>query len=469
MKDQSSAISTFADASPVPFWLDDPARPEALPQLRGAARADLAIVGGGFTGLWAAIEAKERDPGRDVVLLEGGRIGSGASGRNGGFVSASLTHGLPNGIRRFPDEIEELERQAQESFVGFRDALGRYGIDAQWEETAMAFLARQPHQAAWFPEAVKTQARFGQAAEVLDREGAQTIVRSPVYVGALMMKGTGHALVHPAKLAWGLRDAALGLGVRIHEGTPVRAIEDEGASGLVLRTGGGELRAERAVLGTNAFPALVGAIRRRIVPVYDHVLMTEPLSAAQREAIGWHGREGLGDAQNRFHYFRLSADDRILWGGYDASYHFGSATRRSFELDDAVHGRLATNFFATFPQLEGVRFTHRWGGVIDSSSRFTVTFGTAFDGRLAYAVGYTGLGVGSTRFGARTALDLADGLETERTSLRFVREASLPFPPEPVRWLGIRATIRAYDRQDRTGREGLWLKLLDTVGLGFQS
>jgi len=107
--------------------------------------------------------------------------------------------------------------------------------------------------------------------------------------------------------------------------------------------------------------------------------------------------------------------------------------------------------------------------VIDSSSRFTVTFGTAFDGRLAYAVGYTGLGVGSTRFGARTALDLADGLETERTSLRFVREASLPFPPEPVRWLGIRATIRAYDRQDRTGREGLWLKLLDTVGLGFQS
>jgi glycine/D-amino acid oxidase-like deaminating enzyme len=295
----------------------------------------------------------------------------------------------------------------------------------------------------------------------------QRLLRSPVYIGGLVRYGT-NALVHPAKLVWGLRDAALGLGVRIFEGSPVRAIEAEG-TGLRLTARDGSVHAKGLVLATNAYPPLVRQVRCRVVPVYDHVLMTEPLSAEQRASIGWSGREGLGDAANRFHYFRLSADDRILWGGYDATYHFGSSVRRRFEQDDDVHERLAHNFLDTFPQLEGIRFTHRWGGVIDSSSRFSVFFGTSHGGRLAYAVGYTGLGVGATRFGARTALDLLDGLETERTALRFVRERPLPFPPEPARWLGIRAVIRAYDREDRTGERGAWLRLLDRIGLGFQS
>ena len=439
-----------------------------MPPLSGEVRADLAIVGGGFTGLWAAVEAKERDPGREVVLLEGGRIGWAASGRNGGFLSATLTHGLENGLARFPGEIAELERQAAENFRGIRAAIERYGIDAEWEERSMALLARRLHQAARFPEAAEMQARFGHEAEVLDGEAVRRILRSPVYIGALVMHA-GLALVHPAKLAWGLRDAALGLGVRIFEGTPVRSIAEEGRDGLRLSTDGGSVRTERAVLGTNAFPPLVRAIHRHVVPVYDHALMSEPLSEEQRAAIGWRGREGLADAANRFHYFRLSADDRILWGGYDATYHFGNGIRQRFEQDDEVHARLARNFFETFPALQGIRFTHRWGGVIDTCSRFSVMFGTSHGGRLAYAVGYTGLGVGASRFGARTALDLVDGLTTERTSLEMVRRRPMPYPPEPARWLGIRATVRAFDRADRTGRNGPWLKLLDRLGLGFQS
>ena len=443
-------------------------RPEALPTLSGEVRSDLAIVGGGFTGLWTAVEAKERDPGREVVLLEGGRIGWAASGRNGGFLSATLTHGLENGLARFPTEIGELERQGAENSRGIREAIERYGIDAEWEERPMAVLARLPHQAARFPAAAATQARFGQRAEVLDCEAVQRILRSPVYVGALVMYG-GLALVHPAKLAWGLRDAALRLGVRIFEQTPVRSIAEEGRDGLRLSADGASVRAERVVLGTNAFPPLARAIRRCVVPVYDHALMTEPLSGGQRAAIGWRGREGLADSANRFHYFRLSADDRILWGGYDATYHFGSGMQPRFEQDDEVHARLARNFFRTFPALRDVRFTHRWGGVIDTCSRFSVMFGTAHRGRLAYAVGYTGLGVGASRFGARTALDLVDDLVTERTSLELVRKRPLPYPPEPARWLGIRGTVRAFDRADRTGRDGPWLKLLDRLGLGFQS
>ncbi len=465
MADLASAL---ADAVPLSSWLDDPARPDPQEPLSGDVRADLAIVGGGFTGLWAAIEAKERDPGREVTLLEGGRVGWAASGRNGGFVSSLLTHGLENGLRRFPDEMEELERQGLENFRGLRDAIERYGIDARFEDVPMVLLARRPHELEWFADAVETQRRFGHEAEVLDLEGAQGVLRSPVYLGALRLGGEGHALVDPARLAWGLRDAALALGVRIHEGSPVRGIAEEGL-GLRLRTDRCSVLAERVVLATNAFPPLQRRLGRYIVPVYDHVLMTEPLSAEQRKAIGWQGREGLADASNRFHYFRLSADDRILWGGFDATYHFGNGIRRSFEQDEEVHTRLARNFFETFPALDGIRFTHRWGGVIDTCSRYTVFFDTAFGGRLASAVGYTGLGLAATRFGARTALDLLDGLDTERTRLEMVRRKPLPFPPEPIRWAGIRRTIRSYERLDRTGREDRWLRMLDRLGLGFQS
>ncbi|GIV00411.1 MAG: oxidoreductase [Actinomycetota bacterium] len=459
---------TFADARPIPFWLDDPRRPAPLDPLRANVRADLVIVGAGFTGLWAAIEAKERDPGREVAVVEGGRVGWGASGRNGGFVASSLTHGLENGIRRFPEEIAELERQGLENFEGLVAAIGRYGIAAELEARPVVLLARRPHEEDWFEEAASTHRSFGYDAEVLDAEAAQGVLRSPVYRAALRIGGKGHALVNPARLAWGLRETALGLGVRIFERSPVVAIEREGA-GVVVRARSGAVRADRAILATNGFPPLLARIRAWVVPVYDHVLMTEPLSAEQRRAIGWDGREGLSDAANRFHYFRLSADDRILWGGYDATYHFGGRTARRFELDDAVHLRLARHFFETFPQLEGIRFTHRWGGIIDTCSRYSVFFGTALGGRVAYAVGYTGLGVGATRFGARTALDLVDGLESERTALRFVRSKPVPFPPEPLRYLGIRWTIRAYDRLDATGRRGAWLGLLDRLGLGFQS
>jgi len=218
------------------------------------------------------------------------------------------------------------------------------------------------------------------------------------------------------------------------------------------------------------------------------VLMTEPLDAGQRGAIGWERRRGVGDAANLFHYYRLTRDDRnlhpttspaplatprgprILWGGYDAVYHFGSRIARDLEQSDATHGLLAEHFFTTFPQLEGLRFTHRWGGVIDTCTRFSPFFGTAYDGRVAYALGYTGLGVAATRFGAEVMLDLLSGEETERTRLRMVREKPLPFPPEPVRWAGIQLTRHSMERADHNGgRQNVWLRAMDRLGLGFDS
>jgi glycine/D-amino acid oxidase-like deaminating enzyme len=239
---------------------------------------------------------------------------------------------------------------------------------------------------------------------------------------------------------------------------------------VVARTLTGEVTARRVVLATSAFPPLVRAIRRYVVPVWDYVLVSEPLNQEQRRSIGWRRRQGLTDLGNQFHYYRLTSDDRILWGGYDAVYNFRNAMGPHLDERPATFELLATHFFDTFPQLEGLRFSHRWGGAIDTCSRFSVMFGSALGGRAIYAVGYTGLGVAASRFGAQVALDLAAGRDTELTRLKMVRSKPIPFPPEPLRWTAITLTRRALARADRRqGRRGPWLQVLDRLGLGFDS
>ena len=363
---------------------------------------DLAIVGGGFTGLWAALHAA---PGEDVVLLEGDRCGWGASGRNGGFAEASLTHGLENGLSRWPEEIDELERIGAENFAAMRETLRERRIDAAWEEPGVIDVATRPHEVPWLADGAEAARRHGEEVTLLDREALRAEVDSPTYLGGLWHHAGG-ALVDPARLAWGLREAALADGVRVHEHTEVTRLGQDG-DGVVLETETGRVRARRVLLATNAYRPLIRAIRRYVVPVYDYVLVTEPLSEEQRRAIGWERRQGVSDSGNRFHYYRLTPDgSRILWGGYEAIYHFRNGMRPELEDHAPTFELLASNFAATFPQLEGIRFTHRWAGAIDTCSRFCVMFGTALGGRVAYAVGYTGLGVVASRFGARTALDL---------------------------------------------------------------
>jgi glycine/D-amino acid oxidase-like deaminating enzyme len=223
-------------------------------------------------------------------------------------------------------------------------------------------------------------------------------------------------------------------------------------------------------MGTGAFSPLLRRLRYYVVPVYDYVLMTEPLSAAQLASIGWPHRQGVGDSANQFHYYRLTRDNRILWGGYGAVYYYGSKIAGELDQRPATFATLARHFFDTFPQLEGLNFSHSWGGVIDTCTRFCAFFGTSMAGRLAYAAGYTGLGVGASRFGARVLLDLLSGERTELTELELVRTRPLPFPPEPVRAAGINLTRWSLDRADRNeGRRNLWLRSLDRLGLGFDS
>jgi glycine/D-amino acid oxidase-like deaminating enzyme len=296
-------------------------------------------------------------------------------------------------------------------------------------------------------------------------------VHSPVYRSGIWDR-TDAGLVDPGRLVDGLRAAAERLGVRVFEHTRAERLDDVGgpSDAVAVAAAGGRVRARRVLLATSAFPPLLRAIRRYVVPVYDYVLVTEPLSAAHRDAIGWRRRQGLSDGANQFHYYRLTPDDRILWGGYDAVYRFRGPVGPALDDHDPAFGRLAMHFFHTFPQLSDLRFEYRWGGAIDTCSRFSVFFGTAHGGRVAYAVGYTGLGVGASRFGARVALDLLDGRSTEATRLRYVRRRPVPFPPEPLRFAVIELTrnrLAAADR--REGRRGLWLRALDRLGLGFDS
>jgi glycine/D-amino acid oxidase-like deaminating enzyme len=456
--------AAYADATPRSFWLD--ALPDRAPHppLETVLDADLCIVGGGYTGLWAALYAKRLDPGREVVLLEATRCGNGASGRNGGFLQSSLTHGTGNGLARFPGEIEQLERLGRENFDGLIRDVDELGIDAELETAGDLVVALEPHEVAALPDEAELMARFGYDVELLDAREARAQVDSPLFLGGLWTR-TGSGLAHPGKLADGLRAAAVRAGVRIHEHTPVRSLQANG--GVSVITEGGMVRARGVLLATSAYPPLVPAIRRYIAPVYDYALVTEPLDL---NAVGWRRRQGVSDMGNQFHYYRPTADGRILWGGYDAVYRYGGPVGPQLDDHDQTFARLSQHFFTTFPQLEGVRFTHRWGGAIDTCSRFSVFFGRALGGRVAYALGYTGLGVAASRFGGRVALDLLDGRPSEATELEMVRRRPVPFPPEPLRSAVIQLTrnrLAAADRHE--GRRGVWLTALDRLGLGFDS
>ncbi|WP_419998275.1 NAD(P)/FAD-dependent oxidoreductase [Streptomyces boninensis] len=464
----NDTAASLADARPVPYWLDDPAKPDAFPALVRDEQADLLVVGGGYSGLWTALLAKERDPARDVVLIEGEECGWAASGRNGGFCAASLTHGFGNGVSRWPGELSRLHRLGMENLAAIEAAVDRYGIDCDFERTGEIGVATEPYQVGELEEEADRAAAYGIELELLDEKAVQAEVSSPRFLAGLYDRD-GVAMLNPAKLAWGLRRACAEAGVRVYEHTWAAGLAAD-AAGVTVRTPYGSVRAAQVALGTNAFPSLVRRVRPYVVPVYDYVLMTEPLSEAQLASIGWSGRQGLSDVANQFHYFRLSADNRILWGGYDAVHHFGGRVAAEYDQRPETHLKLASHFFECFPQLEGLRFTHRWGGAIDTCSRFAPFFGTAVGGRVAYALGYTGLGVGATRFGAEVILDLLSAQATERTRLQLVREKPLPFPPEPFAWAGIGLTRWSMARADaRGGKRNLWLRGLDRVGLGFDS
>lgn len=473
LADDSSSHSHWAkvalqDTEQKVYWTDVQHSTSNNPYLKGSQKADLVIIGAGFTGLWAALQASEENPGRTIIVLEAHEVGFGASTRNGGFCSASITHGIFNGLAHWQNDYPRLHQMGRENIQGILNTLDRYTIDAAVEQNGLIEFALAEWHIDDLLELQELYQHYGDKAVFLDQKEAQAEVNSPTYLGGLKIED--HTLlVNPAKLVEGLKEACVQNGVQFFDHSRVMEIETNKRD-LLVYTKSGLVKTEKAVIATNAWAEPDKKMRKYVIPVYEYVLVTEPLSAAQLKSIGWENREGLSDGAHLFHYYRLTEDNRILWGGYDAIYFPNNTMGFKCEQVDTIFNLLAPQFFQTFPQLEGLRFTHKWAGPIGTTSKFTAAFGTTNKGNVAWAAGYTGLGVGASRFGARVTLDLIDGLNTERTNLEMVRQKPMQFPPEPFRNLIIKYTQKQIAQSDQNGgRRGLWLRFLDRIGVGFDS
>ena len=459
MAGAGAASAALAGVATVPFWLDTPARPAARAALSGPVHCDLAVIGGGYTGLWTAVRAKERDPGRNVLLIEADQVGHAASGRNGGFCAASLTHGESNGRSRFPDEYPQLDRLGRQNLDEIEATMARYDIDCDFRAGRELAVATEPYQVDGLREG---------SGEFLDADAVRKELDSPTYLAGRWDRRSV-ALVDPARLAWGLADVAERLGVRIVEHTPALGLDRDGDT-VVLRTAAGPVRADQVALATNAYTPLLRRLRLYTVPVYDHVLASEPLDADQLRSDRMAAPAGGGrqrqpvpllpaDRRQPHRLGRLRRDLPLRTPG-------AAALRRqpghvAHPRRELLHHVPATGRAAVHPRLGRVdRHLHPVLRVL----------GTALAGKVAYVLGYTGLGVGASRFGADVMLDLLAGQPTERTELDFVRRRPLPFPPEPLAYVGIQATRWSLARADRReGRRNLWLRTLDRAGLGFDS
>lgn len=470
MRSSKEAVAeSISQIKPEVFWLDNFGPRVPNPPLATNLEVDCLIVGGGFSGLWTALHLKRREPTLEIALIEAGTIASGASGRNGGFVDASLTHGVENGIDRYPKDIELIERLGFENLLELAKDVHEEGIDCDLSFNGTLDVAVREWEIDALRQRAKLGERFGYEQQFLDQKATRLEVNSPTYLASLHTKDRC-ALVDPAKLAFGLFEAIVRRGVKVYEGTAATAVRDRGNEVEVSTSGSVIIRAKKLVLATCAFPSLLKGYGSLILPVYDYVLVSEPLDERQLAEIRWHNRQGLADSGNLFHYYRMTKDNRILFGGYDAIYHFANSVDPAYNFRKKSFETLATHFFETFPSLQGLHFTHGWGGPIDTSSRFSMFFGSRYGAKVFYVGGFTGLGVGATRFAGKVLADKVLGEDTTLTRLPFVTHKPLPFPPEPFRsffvWLTRRSLISA-DGHD--GRRNLWLKLLDAMHIGFDS
>jgi len=411
------------------FWLETAGAYQERPALSGDQVADVCIIGGGFTGISAALHLKEREPGLRVLVLESAVVGFGASGRNAGF---SMTlFGLTPEVTRWRFGLQAL-READEYMVRavglVRRLVAEHGIDCDYEENGLLTVATSEAQRRRLQREMDLARRAGAHETTwLEAEAVRELVDSPAFCGARL--DSLCALLNPAKLVRGLARAAEEAGAVICERSPV--LEVETGHRVRIRTGAGQVVAERAILATNAYSGRFRPVRSRQLPVHTYIVLTEPLSPEQLAVIGWRQRQGIEDGRNLIHYFRLTADNRLLMGGEDAFYYWGSAVGR--DRNAGLQRRLEEAVKRTFPALAGVRFTHHWGGPISATLDLAPAIGR-IGANLFYSVGCMGHGVSLCTLNGATLADLVLERQTDLTDVFFVNRRIPPVPPEPLRF-----------------------------------
>lgn len=456
----------FQNVKKEPYWLETIPSRDPHTELTTNLSCDIAIVGGGFTGMWTALKARERFPDAKIIVLEASRCGNEASGRNGGFCAPSISHGVSNAVTRWPKEADDLIRLGRLNLDELAEDLDTYSIDAEFERQGKLNIAQTRWQIDGLKSMQKVYKNFGIDSEYVEGKDLDAFLNTPKYSAGLFEPN--YALVNPVKILDGLCRESLKAGVEIFENTEIlNILEDK--EGVRLFSPEGSVQAKSVVLATNASIPLLKRLRASVIPIFDYTIMTTPLTEAQLKEIGWEGRYGIADTGNQFHYSRKTADNRILWGGYDAVYHYGS--RRDKSLYDRIESftRLKKNFIETFPALNEIDFSHAWGGIVDTSARTTFFSGTACHGRLVYAMGFTGQGVSASRFAAIRMLDLLEGSKTDKTKLKMPSSLAVPFPPEPFRYMAVIKAQSDLASEDKTGKRSILLRTLDKFGIGFGS
>jgi glycine/D-amino acid oxidase-like deaminating enzyme len=432
------------------YWLSlAPVAPG--PPLRGDATADVAVCGGGYTGLWTAIFLKRAEPGLRVVVLEREHVGYGASGRNGGFAMPLVHRSLADLARTLGDtDARALHRAAVGAVRSLRAFVERERIDCDLMPTGMLVVSIGPEQDARLAAELETAARLGvEGMRPLDRAALQAEIRSETFRCGIAEEAC--VLVDPAKLVRGLREVATRLGVAVHEATPVTAVRSESGGGVTVETPGGRVRADRALLAANAYGSAFPELGRWLLPFYSYIVLTRRLTPDEWARIGWAGRQGVEDRRTFLHYARPTTDGRILWGGRDAVYH-PDGPKPDYDRDVGVFRRLQETFRWTFPQLADVGFEHQWGGPIAVTARFIPATGWLAGGRVAYGFGYNGHGVAGSHLNGQVLRDLLLDRRTDLTALAIVRKKPIAFPPGVVRDPMVRASVRALQRCDDEGR-----------------
>jgi glycine/D-amino acid oxidase-like deaminating enzyme len=440
-------------------WFDDPARLPPLYEffvdsywmhtsglyadalrapLRGVVNADVAIVGGGFTGLATAIAAARRRPGRRVVVLEGARCGYGASGRNGGFADVTYSGFAELAATQPPEVARAIYGAIATGLDAIERLASEHGVACDLERNGGIRLASSDAQIAGLERASATLVAMGLPARVVDGDALRALVRTDRFRAGLAIPGT--AIVNPGKLARGMVRVAESLGVAIHEAT--RVVRVEPGARVRITTEHGRVDAAQAVLAKNGYTPQLGIFGTRLLPLCNYVVATEPLSRAQWDAIGWSGRQGLSDARVLFMYLRPTADGRIVAGGELAPYYTGSLPSSGNHA--GAIAKLKRSLIDTFPPLEGIRFTNAWGGTMAFTRDFTPRIG-ALDGapNLFFGLGYCGEGVVMSQLAGRILAAFLDGDAGEYLALPFVGGAPPWVGPEPLRTLGVKAMERA--------------------------
>jgi glycine/D-amino acid oxidase-like deaminating enzyme len=434
------------------YWLNTYGPYTPNDPLRGDLTVDVAIIGGGYTGLATAYFLKRAEPTMRVAVLEGEVVGYGASGRNGGF--AMTLFGLEPAVTAalFGNQrTAEAHRYCERSVDLVRDLIREHAMQSDFEYTGFLRLATRPGFVKRIQHDLEILTGQGiTGIEWIDQAAARAEINSPIVLGAWWEPRCG--ILNPAKHVRELKRVAQEAGAMVYEQSP--ALEIKRGDKFTLRAPQGTVSAEKIVFATNAYSHLIPELKRKQVPAFTHMVITEALTREQLDSIGWQNRSGLEDARNLVHYLRLTVDNRIAIGGSDVTISYGRDMNR--DLNEKTFRQLEQDTVTLFPSLKDVKFVYRWGGPVSVPVDMAPAIGQVGDARAWYSLGCVGHGVAPTHLNGQTLADLLLEKKTDLTSIWFVNRRTIPWPPEPLRWAASQAILGYMHAEDWWYERGMW-------------